>query len=335
MTLIRRQSLNVVDAAKAAGVSAVDVWADGEDGAIRVRLSIIYNDLSDQEWWKNKKEKIAGTYLIREGESTSPARLARFGIEPFGMRVVSARPAELLPGQDLRITNKTKALEVVRVEKSLDRYVLWLRNNSIKSVVAYTLSFGNSGVSVNGSGDRPALAAGAITEEIPVGGPNIQKTGVTIAVAVFEGGEFEGEPILAVKFLARAEGIRPQAPRVLRMIGEALGADDAGLRAALDKLEADLWVMPEAVGKQAGLELLKSKFAFFEEATLGRLYEELKGGLYEARNIALAQLGDVKRRLQAAGRPGAENDGKADAELIRRTLIYLQERLHVLSSDSH
>ena len=59
MTLLTRQQLTINAPRLAADLTAVDVWADGEGDAIRVRLSIIYNDLSNQEWWKDKKENVA------------------------------------------------------------------------------------------------------------------------------------------------------------------------------------------------------------------------------------------------------------------------------------
>src|SRR5688572_21650303 len=42
MTLIRREQLKVINPQAAANITAVDIWADGEEEAVKVRLSIIY-----------------------------------------------------------------------------------------------------------------------------------------------------------------------------------------------------------------------------------------------------------------------------------------------------
>lgn len=329
MTLIQRQQLAINDPKLAADFTAVDVWADGEGNSIRVRLSIIYNDLSNQEWWKDKKEKVAGTLLIREGESARLTELAQFGIAPFEMRAINARPVAVQPVEGPRIINNTKSLEVVRLEKSLDGYQIWLKNDSSKNVVAYTISTGNSSRSAHGVGYgniRPAIAAGATSDEIHLYGPNVEKDGVTIPVVVFEDGSFEGEPELAAQFVVSGEGIRIQAPHVLRMIEQTLEFDDAELPTAFEKLEAQLWAIPEAIDKQSALELLKAKYSSFDEKTINSLYEALKGGLYQARNMALSPIGDVKRRIQ-------EDEQRQDSNLLITRTKLLRETLTRIKND--
>ena len=162
MMPIQRQQLTIIDPRLAADFTAVGISAYGEDNAIRVRLSIIYKDLSNQDWWNDSRAKVAGTLLLREGQSARLAELARFGIEPFEMRAINARPVVIQPGEWPQITNSTKSLEVVRVEKSLDSYHIWIKNKSSKNVVAYTLSTDNSSISSESSGiSLPLIAAGA------------------------------------------------------------------------------------------------------------------------------------------------------------------------------
>jgi hypothetical protein len=341
MTLIRRQQLTINDPKAAGSLTAVDVWAEGEVNAVKVRLSIIYNDLSDQEWWKNKKERIIGSFLVPEGESVRPTELAQFGIVPFEMRAFSARAIVLEAGEGPRITNNTTALKVARLEKYLDTYLLWLQNSSAKNVVAYSLAFGGgAGLDVGGAGNsstRPLIAAGAISREERLSGQNIEGGGITIGAVVFEDGSFEGDPKIAAQFLARGEGMRIQAPHVLRMIKEALAADDAEMQTAFDRLETQLWAMPEAMSKQTALELLKSKFTSFDEATLGRLYENLKGGFYEARNIALSSIGDLRQRVEDSNRPRLADDPASRAKLLRDMLVGLKENFErvVEGNDAH
>lgn len=70
--LVRRGQLKINDPQAAEGVTAVDVWADLEAGGVRFRLSIIYNDLSDPGWWKDKREKLLGDFAVAFGQTDAP-----------------------------------------------------------------------------------------------------------------------------------------------------------------------------------------------------------------------------------------------------------------------
>lgn len=326
-TLIRRQHLIVNDPKLAADFTAVDIGAEAEGQVIKVRLSIIYNDLSNQEWWKEKKEKVIGSFLVREGESVRPSELMRFGIDPFEIRAINGKPVVFQPGEGPRIINNTKALEIVRVEKSLDDYRVWLKNNSSKNVVAYTISTGGRSLSADGVGYGnilPALAAGATSTEKPLYGLDVEKEGITIPVVVFEDGSFEGDPKLAARFLASGDGIRIQAPHVLLLVEQTLAVNDAELPAAFEKLEAQLWKIPEAIDKQSALELLKTKYPTFDDETISFLYEELKGGLYKARNRALAPIGDIKRDIQEDEQHRESSPVTIRASLLREALTRIK-----------
>lgn len=329
MRLIHRPQLTINDAKAAGDLTAVDIWADGEDHAIRVRLSIIYNDLSNSEWWKDKKEKILGSYFIPQGGTVFPSELAQYGIEPFEMRTIDARPVILQAGEGPRITNKTKSLEVVRLEKDFEgRYLLWIRNNSPDNVFAYAITSGMSDRSFStvGFGIAPRDLF-----NMPVSDRATDTNGITIAVVVFEDGSFEGDANLAARHSARVEGIRIQSPKVLHLIEEALESEDAGLPTAFKKLEAQLWAIPEAIDKDSALELLRSRFTSFDKKTLNSLYEQLKGGLYDARNMALSPIGETTRRIEANQRQNTVKSTQL-AEIIRGALIDMKERFEGIAS---
>jgi hypothetical protein len=334
-TLIHRRSLSISDPQAAGDFTAIDVSAEGDGGAIRVRVSVIYNDLSNQEWWKDKKEKIAGSYVVREGEPVWPTELAQFGIEPFEMKVISAGPIVFKPGEGPRIINNSTALEVARLEKHLDSYLISLKNISSKNVVAYTISTGRGGGVSTSSGGRgdPVIAAGATTRETHLYGPNVELEGITISNVIFDDGTFEGDPNVAAHFLARAEGVRIQAPHVLLKIEQTLAVDDNEFQAAFDRLEAELWVIPEAIDKQSALEFLQTKFPSLDEKTLSALYEELKGGLYDARNIALSDMGVNRRNIQERQQRNGD-DGSA-VKSLRATLERVKQTLEKITSGQH
>ena len=106
MTLILRRLLRINDPNAAGEFTALDVRAEVEADAIKVTLSIIYNDLSNQEWWKDKKEKFAGSYLIRVGETVRPAELDQFGQLAFELL------APVAQGENLALGNRNGAAAV-------------------------------------------------------------------------------------------------------------------------------------------------------------------------------------------------------------------------------
>lgn len=340
-TYIPRQILKINDPAAAGEFSALYLRTDVEGNAIRLTLSIVYPDPSNQvdKDFSNRErgnagiQKVVGSFLMREGESLRLAELDRFGIEAFEVKAISSKTVVFKPGEGPRIVNNTTALEVSRLEKDLRNYELWLKNISGKNVVAYTISAGNTSVSAQAEwfGDtRAAIPAGATTEDgLPLDARQVESHGITIQVAVFEDGSFEGDPKLAAQFSAKMEGVKIQAPHVLRKIEETLLADDAALRAAFDKLEAELWEIPEALDKPSALEFLKTKFPSLDETTLSALYEDFKGGLYDARNIALSSLGSNRQYL----RDRAQYDNSAStAKSLRGTLEDLKQTFEKINA---
>jgi len=287
-----------------------------EAGAMRVSLSVIYNDVNNQEWWKDKKEKPAGTYLIHEGETVRPTELERFGIEPFEISVVDARPVAIRPSERPFITNRTQSLRVVGLERAMDTYRLTLKNVGEKTIAQFNVLHRGAGYSTGG------IQPGSV-HEVQLSGPRMQEEGITIRGVVFEDGTFEGDAQEeALVFLAGRQGQRIQAPSVLARIRETMEAGDAELPAAFERLEAGLWTIPEAIDKVSALELLKSEYPSLDDKSISQLYEQLKGGLYFARNRALMPLGELKRRL-AEGQLELSPEYKV-AE-IRRVLNRIKE----------
>jgi hypothetical protein len=127
--IIPRRLLKISDPSAAGQLTAVQLEAEMTGDVFKVRVSVIYCDISKQEWWKDKQEKLAGSYLIREGEPVRPSELWEFGIEPFEMKVIGARPIVFKAGEGPPVTNETTSLEVARLEKHLDGYRLYEARN--------------------------------------------------------------------------------------------------------------------------------------------------------------------------------------------------------------
>ncbi len=320
-TLIHRQVLTINDPQADTEFTAIQVQVEMESDGIRVGLSVIYRDLSNPEWVKDKREKIAGSYLLRADESVRPSELNQFGIEPFEIKAIDARPVVVKPGEGPRITNTT-SLEVEKLERHFDNYQMWLKNKTEKNIVAYEISTGRGGTGQRGYGrGGSALAAGA-TVRLLLHPSEIGDDGIAIGLVVFDDGTFEGDSKRATQYLAKAEGVRIQSPSVLRRIEETMQVDDSDLRTAFVKLESELWLIPEALDKPSSIQYLKTKFPAEDEKSLSALYEVFKGGLYDGRNIALSSLGETLRTVQ----PLEERSQYASAvETIRKTLEQLKE----------
>lgn len=331
--LIPRNRLKVHDPGEAGEFTAIDLRADRDADGMKVTLEVVYNDISKQEWWKDKKQKFVGSYLIRAGETVRASELNQFGIEPFEMKTIDARPVVLKPGEGPPIINAA-SLEVCRIEKHLDSYRIWLKNKSDKNIVSYTVSNSTGGSTIYGARGRASvlITAGGQSQEIYLHANEVESRAIRITDVIFEDGTIEGDPRVAARFSAVAEGVRIQAPSVLRMVEQALKLDDPDLRDAFDKLEADLWVIPEAIDKPSALELLKTKFPAYDANTRSALYEELKGGLYDARNIALSEIGETRRSVQ---RLEEGSQFTSAVELIRTTLVRLRDTLHQINQAPH
>jgi hypothetical protein len=300
MFLLRRELLPIINAESAKDITAVDVWAIWENEVLKVRLSIIYNDLSNSEWWKDKKEKELGNFIIPIGNSLSPVELLQFGIEPFEIKVVSNKLRLLKPEEYPRIVNRASSMEIGKAEKSLDYYCFVFKNNSNKDVIAIELSSGGyaSGEGSSGRSREDSLIPSGEAYEKAFYVSDIEKHGLTIEMILFSDGTFEGDAKLAARYIVGREGRKMQAGKLLLLVEQAINVSDDVLAKALDKLEAQLQQMQEAMDKPSAIEYLKMKYPAFDEKTINRLYEEFKRSFYDARTYALSPIHDYRRRTQ-------------------------------------
>ena len=211
--------------------------------------------------------------------------------------------------------------------KHLDKYSFSLKNNSDKNVVAYSLAYGRRGKSFKAtsqSASGPLIASGGTRWADCHASQEEDFEELTITVVLFEDGSFEGDGKQAARFLAEAEGVRIQARLIILMVSRALETIDAGLAGAVEKLEADLRKMPEAIDKPGALELLRTKFSSFDEPTITGLYERLKSGLYSARDQALLGVGDLRRSIEARG-ISTQSTHSERVEWIRTELAKVKE----------
>jgi hypothetical protein len=324
-TVIHRQMLTIGDPRAAGELTGVDLHArQGPDG-INVDLWVVYNDLSNQEWWKDKKEKVVGQYLVRENAPVSPPELAGFGIVPFELNVVRFKNRVFKAGEGPQVTNMTTSLQVAKLERIGAHYQMELKNTSGKRVIWYAVKTGGTGV-----GSQPALfrRTGNVSEDDQLtvrylSAEAVERDGIKISSVVFEDGSFEGEQMEAAAVLARQKGFKIQSPSVLERIRAALTASDEEIVTRSLELEAGLWTIPEAIGKPAALELLKEKFPYYDEKIIASLYESLKEGLYHARNHALTNLGQLKQEIETGNGTASRAQPESQVQRVRAVLTGL------------
>src|SRR5262249_8024992 len=149
------------------------------------------------EWWKDKKEKALGQYLVRPGAPVRPPELLDYGIIPFELNLIRYKNRELKPGEGPPITNMTTSLQVVKLEKFFGtQYQMTLKNTSAKRVIYFRVESAAAGI---GSAAAPVATNGAIPDDNLVvrglAAQSVDRDGIRISSVVFDDGTFEGDPL--------------------------------------------------------------------------------------------------------------------------------------------
>src|SRR5215471_7280391 len=243
MTVIQRRWLTIASPQAAGDLTGVDLHATPEGDAMKVELWIVYNDLSNQEWWKDKKEKALGQYLVRQGAPLRPPELLDYGIIPFELSLIRYKNREISPGEGPPIVNMTTSLQVAKLEKIANHYQVTLKNTSGKRIISYSVTWPGGGV---GTRSAPFLPAPKSSDEDLLtirylSADVVERGGINITSVVFDDGTFEGNEMEGVGVLAQQEGFRIQAPSVLDRIRATLEASEQDIVSESLKLEAGLW----------------------------------------------------------------------------------------------
>ena len=125
------------------------------------------------------------------------------------------------------------------------------------------------------------------------------------------------------------EGVKLQLLKLAEMIDQVIQVDDAELADEVENLEARLRAMPEAIDKPSAIAFLKKKFPALNEATINSLYEELKQGLYDARNMALTMVSSFQA---VKGHTSAKPD-KGWEQRVRQVLNDMKKQLETINNN--
>lgn len=261
------------------------VWIDVMVVFGRIDLS---KPLPDDE----SRAKSGGTYVIRIGESASLQELARFGIEPFKVKVLSVEVRTLNPAE---LDNKTKAIEVVRVNQSRELFRIALKNISSKNIVVGKAQC--AGIDANfgplAAGqikdvycDLGVVRARVIPSRPPQANPQIGHEPVrpklAVTSVVFEDLTFEGDLEPALTYIAHRRGTRIQTIRVVGLLQAAIESPEQDSAKALEALRQQVSALADAPDIEV-LDDLAKRLGPFTQYQRNSVLGELKRSLKDAK----------------------------------------------------
>lgn len=211
------------------------------DDGISISASIFYGDFDRQETplsLEKLPRKTIGPYLVKRNDSITLSDLAKFGLVPLTLRVVSGQPVN--PWHPILRSN-APSLKISY--KQLDRTsgIVTIRNLSEKAVMAFRLWTSAAENSRYGSGQglsslpgkKPAIAPRGISRvqmgvdisAKPVNGVYVfhRPVFLTLQSVLFEDGSYEGDKRTAEKMAARILGSQVERQRVARLAKPILG----------------------------------------------------------------------------------------------------------------
>jgi hypothetical protein len=259
--------------------------------AIEIDLSVVFGSLEQFLTMpvirtlptKGLRGQLIGSYSARLGETLSLQELARFGIEPISITVVSSKSRTLGPSE---IGNETKAIQVVRADKARENYRLELKNISSKNIVALRVRGGEAGWSLAGPLIAPAQVYIMGFSDSVLRHPQDQGK-IVVADVVFEDLTFEGEKEFAIKAAATKRGARIQWVRFVALLQAAIEGLKRDSQRALDNLRQQISALSEEAETRV-VDELGRYFMPLTEKQLGSLIYELKDRLSREKRHMLA-----------------------------------------------
>jgi hypothetical protein len=291
---------------QASDLCAIQMFCRRQGDAIRIDLEVIFGRPGPGNGGPIEGARVesAGTYVIRLGESASLQELARFGIEPIRVKVVSADSHTLNPAQ---IGNKTKAIEVVRVDQAREYYRVVLKNISSKNIVGGRVSFfggASMGIGLQAPGqvwempfyfdESHWLAAQDKSEKGPV------PPKIVVSSVVFDDSTFEGDLEPALACITKRRAVRIQAIRIVDLLQAAIGNAEQDSSNVLEKLRQQLSGLDERPDIQV-LNDLAERFGPFTVYQRNGLLGALKDGLRDTKQGMLERMRLYEKREAPKG----------------------------------
>jgi len=81
-----RENLKASGQQPARQIGGVSIEFKMEGAAARLQVWMVFNDMRNPEWRKNKEQESLGSFLLCEGASARIDKLAQYGYEPFTIK---------------------------------------------------------------------------------------------------------------------------------------------------------------------------------------------------------------------------------------------------------
>jgi hypothetical protein len=275
------------------GAIHMDFLRQGD--AVKIDVVVIFGqiDLSGRQPVGRDRVKSAGDYVIRLGEAASLEGLARFGIEPIQVKVVSAKSHTL---NHADIVNKTKAIEVVRVDWATDICLVMLKNISAKNIVGLQINYPGASTRT-----RKLIAPGQVFEDLininesflrppPSKAPGVlEQPKIIVSSVLFEDSTFEGDLEPALIFMAERRGSKIQAVRIVDLLKAAIENPEPDSRRMLEMLRQQLSALSSVADIQM-IDDLAARFGPFTTYQRNGLLGALRDGLSDTKQAMLERL---------------------------------------------
>lgn len=198
--------------------------------------------------------------------------------------------------KDLRVTNQTKALQVVHAEILGDTLKLALRNTSNKIINGFTLAFNGGLIQIDYTIGDFTFAPGQIEERTypcdPLGSRELE-----VQAVVFTDRSFDGAVTAARSILHRREGIKTQLQAIQTLLDKTLESPDNQLAGSLG-------------------HLMRQVSSLSEEVDHGSRNRDRRSGLRDAK-------ADVRKSLQSL----IQESGEDKKTVLRQRLLELRSQV--------
>lgn len=194
------------------------------------------------------------------------------------LRVQDLKPTreQSLPTSDIKVINKTTALDVTFETMGDNQLLVKVKNLSSKDMNGYVIGFNDARVTIDISiGDRVISTGETDDLQLPIRSSSMT---LTILAAMFADGSIEAEPVLKKELSETRLGLKKELIRNLAVLDEILGSPDAYSTKALDHLE--------------------DKFSFPSNS---HALSNSESGVQSARNSLNSELKSLRQRQQHEG----------------------------------
>ena len=162
---------------------------------------------------------------------------------------VAQQPKKTQEGnQEFGRNDKTKALQVDKVEVLPDGVKVSFRNVSTKTIDGIQLSINRGYLQIDFVGaeeeDYQRLLPGAVYEQFLSPRALSQPLDISVLAVTFDDRTFDGDPRLARQILDVRRGVNKQLKRIKRLLDAALSSADADAIRVLDRLKSQLEGLP-------------------------------------------------------------------------------------------